>query len=259
MRLPSLFGSGRNTSASPQPDSFDVEGILYAVGDVHGKLDLLKGMVARLRDDIEGGEASQPKKLIFMGDYVDRGEDSRGVLQFLSELSIPDCEIVFLRGNHEQQMIDFIDEPLTKKRWLDWGGMETLQSFDQPAIFATASDDALLKSSAAFREALGPLRQFVDQRMQIWRREGNVIFSHAGMDPSLSIDQQINKTMLWGSQAFMERGGPEGFWHVHGHVIHDQPAVIGNRIAVDTGAYKSGVLTAARITSDGCAFLEHSE
>jgi len=258
MRLSSLFGSKRDENVSLQPDYFDLEGTVYAVGDVHGKLDLLKGLVARLSKDIAREETDGPKQLIFMGDYVDRGEDSRGVLEYLADLSIPDCKIVFLRGNHEQQMIDFVDDPVNKRRWLDWGGMETLQSFDQPAIFATASDAELIASSEAFGAALGDLRQFIDERTVYWWRVGNVVFSHGGMEPSLPIDAQSPKTMLWGSQAFMEYGGPQGYWHVHGHVIHDAPSIVGNRIAVDTGAYKSGILTAARITNDGCAFLEHS-
>lgn len=259
MRLPSPFGRGRADSAPLPPDNFDVDGTVYAVGDVHGKLGLLKGLIARLAEDIAREGTPSPKRLIFMGDYVDRGEDSRGVLQYLSELSIPDCEIIFLRGNHEQQMLDFIDDPVHKQRWLDWGGMETLQSFERPPIFATASNGELLKSAEAFGAALGDLRRFVDERTHYWWRVGNVVFSHAGMDPHLAIDAQRPQTMLWGDQNFMERGGPSGFWHVHGHVIHEKPAIIGNRIAVDTGAYRTGVLTAARITNQGCAFLPHSE
>ena len=259
MRLSSLFGGGRSNSASLQPEIFDVEGTVYAVGDIHGELQLLKGLVTRIRADVERDGTLGPKKLIFMGDYVDRGEDSRGVLQFLSELSISNCEIIFLRGNHEQQMIDFVDDPLAKKRWLDWGGMETLESFDRPTIFATASDGDLIDAAKAFGTALGDLRTFIDEQTRYWWRVGNVVFSHGGMEPALPIDEQRPKTMLWGSQNFMERGGPPGFWHVHGHVIHEEPAIIGNRIAIDTGAYRTGVLTAARITNEGCAFLTHSE
>ncbi len=259
MRLPSLFGRRRDASVPVAPTYFEIEGTSYAVGDIHGKLDLLKGLVKRLRKDIEREGTLAPKKLIFMGDYVDRGEDSRGVLEFLAQLSIPNCEIIFLRGNHEQQMIDFIDDPLTNQRWLDWGGMDTMQSFDCPEVFATASDAELLDAAAALRLALGDLRQFIDERMNLWCRVGNVVFSHGGMEPNLPLDEQKPKTMLWGSRAFMQQGGPPGFWHVHGHVIHKEAAIIGNRIAVDTGAYSSGVLTAARITDDGCAFLGHTE
>jgi len=199
MRFPSLFGDKRGDNGPTQPEYFDVDGTVYAVGDVHGKLSLLEGLVARLRRDIAREGTAGPKTLIFMGDYVDRGEDSRGVLRYLSELSIPDCEIIFLRGNHEQQMIDFVDDPLNKRRWLDWGGMETLASFEEPTIFATASDDELEKSADAFGRALGALRQFIDDRTVYWWRVGNVVFSHGGMEPNRSIDEQKPKTMLWGS------------------------------------------------------------
>jgi len=258
MRLSSLFGKGREGHASTQPEHFDVEGTVYAVGDIHGELDLLQGLMKRVRADIERDDTAGPKRLIFMGDYVDRGEDSRGVLQYLAALDIPECEIIYLRGNHEQQMIDFVDNPLIKQRWLDWGGMETLESFDIPAVFATASDRELLAVAEKMQNALGPLRHFVETRTRHWFQVGNVIFTHAGMDPSLPIDSQQNNTMMWGSKAFMEYGGPPGYWYVHGHVIYENASIMGNRIAVDTGAYSSGMLTVARITKDGCAFLEHS-
>jgi len=258
MRIPSLFGRGRSDAVPIQPDHFDVEGTVYAVGDIHGELDLLRGLVKRLRADMARPQTSGPKRLVFMGDYVDRGTDSAGVLRYLSALTIPDCEIIFLRGNHEQQMVDFIDDPLAKKRWLDWGGMETLASFDIDAPFATASDAELLATAEQFQAVFGDLRGFIENRTEFWYKVGNVIFSHGGMDPTLPIDDQRSKTMLWGNQSFMQQGGPPGYWHVHGHVIHERPAVIGNRIAIDTGAYSSGLLTAARITTEGCAFLEHS-
>jgi serine/threonine protein phosphatase 1 len=258
MRIPSLFGRGRGDSPSPQPEFFDVGGTAYAVGDVHGKLNLLKALVDRIRADVANPATPGPKTLVFMGDYVDRGEDSRGVLEYLAALDIPDCELVFLRGNHEQQMVDFIDEPLAKRRWLDWGGRETLASFGFPAIFPTADDEEYIRMADAFGEALGALRRFIDERTVLWWRIGNVVFSHGGMEPSLPIDQQSPKTMLWGSDAFMKQGGPPGYWHVHGHVIQPKPGIFGNRIAVDTGAYDTGLLTVARITDDGCAFLQQS-
>jgi len=258
MRIPSLFGKGRGDAVPIQPEYFDVEGTVYAVGDIHGELDLLRGLVKRIRADIERPQTPGPKRLIFMGDYVDRGEDSAGVLRYLSGLRLPDCEIIYLRGNHEQQMVDFIDDPLTKRRWLDWGGMDTLRSFGIEGTFATASDAELYSTAEKFRIAFGALREFIEDRTDFWFQIGNVVFSHAGMDPALPIDAQRSKTMLWGERSFMERGGPPGFWHVHGHVIHEQAGIIGNRIAIDTGAYATGTLTAARITSDGCAFLAHS-
>lgn len=258
MRMPSLFGKNRGAAGPVQPGNFDVGGTLYAVGDIHGKLALLKGLMKRIRADIERPGTPSPKTLVLIGDYVDRGEDSRGVLEYLDKLEIPDCRIVFLRGNHEQQMIDFIDDPLEKRRWLDWGGMETLASFGIPAVFPTAEDEEYIRISEAFGQALGPLRRFVEERTVLWWRVGNVVLSHGGMRPDCPIDEQSAKTMLWGSQTFMQYGGPPGFWHVHGHVIHDKPGIYGNRIAVDTGAYDTGVLTVARITDDGVAFLQYT-
>lgn len=258
MRIPSLFAKGRGGAARTHPEHFDLDGTLYAVGDIHGKIDLLTGLMARIRADVGRAETPGPKTLVFMGDYVDRGEASRQVLEYLSDLDIPGCKIVYLRGNHEQQMVDFIDRPYRKRRWLEWGGAETLASFGLSTVFPTAEAEEYERTAAAFGTALGDLRSLIEERTVYWWRVGNVVLSHGGMDPALPIDEQSPKTMLWGHQNFLQQGGPPGFWHVHGHYIHRKPGIYGNRIAVDSGAYETGVLTVARITRKGCAFLQHS-
>ncbi len=257
MRLPSLFGNSRDESAD-RPGSFDVEGTVYAIGDIHGELELLRALVRRIRSDVNNTASPNPKELIFMGDYVDRGKNSKGVLEYLASLDIPGCKLVFLRGNHEQQMIDFVDDPLKKIRWLEWGGMETLSSFGISPIFPGADDDEIIAAADEFGKALGQLRHFIEDRTILSKRIGNIIFTHAGMDPGRNIDDQVSETMLWGNDQFMRIGGPPGFWHVHGHVIHEEPGIYGNRIAIDTGAYKTGILTVIRITAQGCSFLQQT-
>jgi serine/threonine protein phosphatase 1 len=256
MRISSLFGRALDR-ATPQPDRFDVGGTLYAVGDVHGEITLLKALVKRIRADAGRPETMGPKKLVFVGDLVDRGENSRAVLEYLSTLTIPDCEIIFLLGNHEQQMLKFADDPVRHHRWLDWGGRETLTSFGVRS-FPASDEEHFLQIGEDFRDALGKLRSFVEDRTVLSCRMGNVILSHGGMDPDRDIEDQPEKYLIWGGNRFMERGGPPGYWYVHGHIIHDTPGVFGNRIAIDTGAYRTGILTVARITDDGCAFLQQS-
>ena len=258
MRIPSLFGKGRDGAAPTQPEKFELDGTLYAIGDIHGKINLLKGLMSRVRADIARPETPGPKTLVFMGDYVDRGEGSRQVLEYLADLDIPGCRIVFLRGNHEQQMLDFIDRPYEKRRWLDWGGAETLTSFGLRPVFPTAEAEEYIEVAAEFGKVMVNLRAFIEEHTVYWWRVGNIVLSHGGMDPAQPIDEQKPRTMLWGDQSFLKQGGPPGFWHVHGHYIHKKPGIYGNRIAVDTGAYESGILTVARITRRGCAFLQQS-
>ena len=256
MRLPSFFGRTQS-DASPQPDYFDVDGgTVYAVGDIHGEITLLESLVEKIRGDVALPGTPGPKTLVFVGDFVDRGEDSRGALEFLANLAIPDCEVVLIRGNHEQQMLDFLKDPIGQRRWLDWGGRETLASFGIRSAFPTADDDQYIGIASEFREALGGLLSMVEQRTVLSQQIGNVILCHGGMDPDISITEQNPKYLMWGSESFMTRGGPPGYWYVHGHIIHEQPRIIGNRIAVDTGAYKTGILSVARITDDGCSFLQ---
>jgi serine/threonine protein phosphatase 1 len=259
MKLTSLFGRSSPEADDVAPDYFDVGGTVYAVGDIHGEIELLDLLVARIRRDVERTDPYIKKTLVFLGDYVDRGPRSRDVLDFLMELDIPGCALVFIRGNHDKEMLSFARDPIGHRRWLGWGGSDTMKSFGLPAIFPTASDDELLAAGKEFAAALGEDRKrWIEEDTKIWIEIGNLILSHAGMDPDVPVDEQKENMMLWGSPRFIAEGGPPDYWHVHGHYVHAQAAVIGNRIAVDTGAYQSGILSVARITDDGCAFLQQT-
>lgn len=249
----------RRPAVNPPPDHFDVPGTVYAVGDIHGMPDLLDGLVEQILADATEQETVGPNTLIFMGDYVDRGPDSRGVLRILTELEpSPGNEIVFLLGNHEAIMLDFVSDPLTYRQWLDWGGIQTLASFDVAPVMASSAEEELERAAAELKEALGEYRTFLQTATVMKHRIGNVLFCHAGMIPDVPYEEQPDDRLLWGSRRFMERGGIPGYWTVHGHTIVDEPGFIDNRIAIDTGAYASNVLTAARITSDGCTFMQQS-
>lgn len=232
----------------PQPDQ-----AFLAVGDVHGRYDLLVKMAGLIEARYHGWP------IVFLGDYVDRGEQSREVIEYLMSVSGSDpAGVSCLMGNHERMLLDFLDFPVTSaRRWLRYGGLQTLASFgvslpksvlDDPAALETIRDDLAAKmgdSMIGWLQAL-PLR---------WR-SGDVWAVHAGADPERPMDLQSREVLLWGHPRFRRRPREDRQWIVHGHTVVEAPFTSDKRIAVDTGAYATGCLSAAAISSEGVTFLQ---
>lgn len=226
---------------------------VYAVGDIHGRDDLL----ARLLDAIMADAAARGHalQLVFLGDYVDRGADSRAVLERLIGISADaGIEAVFLRGNHEQMLLDFLHEPTTGLRWLQFGGLETLLSYGVGIERPPRSPEEAAALAARLEEALGAHRRFIESLPLSWRLR-DLFFAHAGIDPLLPVEEQEPAVLLWGSPRLL-RMPVQDCWVVHGHFIVERPLVAAGRVAIDTGAYASGRLTAAAIGPDGIRFLQ---
>ena len=220
----------------PQP-----ERPVIVIGDIHGRLDLLERLLARLDRD------HHDARKVFVGDYVDRGPNSRGVLDRLQGLSDAIC----LTGNHEQMMLGFLDDPTEHSdRWLRNGGGETLASYGIP-LDPEPSAAAILFAARTLadtmtQEGIAWLRDLPLQ----WR-SGNVLVTHAGPDPTEPFENQPEKVFTWGHNQFLRRTRTDGIWVAHGHWALDKPFFGKSRISVDTGAWFTGKLTAARIDPDG--------
>jgi serine/threonine protein phosphatase 1 len=212
-----------------------------AIGDIHGRVDLLRKALDQI--------AHAP--IICVGDYVDRGDHSADVLRLL--ITRPDIHC--LAGNHEAMMLAFIDDPAKAgPRWLRYGGLQTLASFGVYAATETSDAKTLEAASDALKDAMGPqLIQWMRHLPTRWH-SGNVAVVHAGADPSVPLDLQSEKTLLWGHPDFTQKARDDGVWVVHGHTIVDQPCAQNGRIAIDTGAYATGRLTAAHVSTDGVRF-----
>ena len=208
---------------------------LWVVGDIHGCRDALVTLL-----DQAPGDA----RIVCVGDYVDRGPDAAGVLSLLMER--PD--ITCLMGNHEVMMLQFLDAPATKgERWLRYGGLQTLASFQIGVASAEAQRDALMA-------ALG-------DDMIVWLRDrpthftsGNVAIVHAGADPTIPVSMQASETLIWGHDRFGKDRREDDIWIVHGHTVVDAPRAEDGIVSIDTGAYATGILTAAHITKEGVTF-----
>ncbi|MHA3914938.1 metallophosphoesterase family protein [Halovulum sp. GXIMD14793] len=224
---------------------------LYVVGDIHGRLDLLDEMVARILR-----EASDQMDLVFTGDYIDRGPDSAGVIRALRCLSEnPRLNVTCLRGNHEAMMLNFLDAPLAGAHWLRHGGRTTLQSYGlrDPGHDPDPGLLPLLRTQLA--AALAPGEEAFLRRLPLSFMSGNIFVSHAGADPTRALTAQSVQTLLWGCSRMMTEARQDGACVVHGHYVEDHAGLHGTRIGVDTGAFYTGRLSAARITEGALGVL----
>jgi serine/threonine protein phosphatase 1 len=228
----------------------------YAVGDIHGRSDLLADMIALLEArSIEDTRLAGPPIVIFLGDYVDRGHDSAGVLNMLTAGGPPHCECRFLRGNHEQSLMAFLDNPMANRGWLLQGGAETVMSYGvRPPPFngsaqawQEAADELRARIPAAHLAFLMKLERYVEL--------GDYAFVHAGVDDSRPLTGQTDEALYWSREAFLASKRPFTHRVVHGHTPVDRPFADARRVAVDTGAYASGILTAARFEGEAVTFV----
>ncbi|QPM92567.1 metallophosphoesterase family protein [Pseudooceanicola algae] len=251
----------RRLLARPTPLSFDAprapDRAFCAIGDIHGRDDLLERMLERL-----GQTLPEDAPMIFVGDYIDRGEKSAQVLRQLHALQTGPTsgdpsgatprEVICLMGNHERMMLDFLDSPARHgPRWNRYGGLQTMASFGLGFVSDNAGEEAWIKQRDQLRTALGPDLESWLTKLPLHWSSGNVTVVHAAADPALPIPEQSSQTLLWGHEAFETTPRGDGQWIVHGHTIVDMPHETAGRIAVDTGAYATGRLTAALLRPDG--------
>lgn len=238
-----------STVTSPPEDA-----VLFAVGDVHGRIELLDALVEEIGREAERStEAGNATVAIFLGDYIDRGPASRGVIDRLISLREERrFESVFLRGNHEQFLLDLIDDRARSTLWLDYGGIQTLASYGVHVDDAHASDPARLAS--ATRKAV-PLAHVAFMRLlELTEGRGDYLFVHAGLRPDRLLNEQSDADCLW-YRAYSDEAPVHGKVVVHGHTPHGRPVNGRWRIDVDTEAWASGVLTAVRLEGRSRRFL----
>ena len=226
---------------------------LYAIGDVHGRLDLLEALTIRIRRHAQSLPADTVRRIVMLGDYVDRGAESQGVIATLVGVPPEGFERVCLKGNHEALMEGFLTDPTLAGRWLKNGGLATLESYGiATETIADASDGWLSKHLA---EVLPESHLRFLKRLPLFYRCGDYYFAHAGVDPSLTLDQQSEESLLWIRKPFLNSRKDFGCVVVHGHTIVDKAEILSNRIAVDTGAYAGGPLSCVVLHDDERLFL----
>jgi len=217
----------------------------YAVGDVHGRLDLLEELLAKIHADLQH-HPSRKTLLVFVGDLIDRGPKSAQVIERLRTYKRQGIRPVFLLGNHEEVLLRILGgdaELITKWRW--FGGAECLQSYGlDPEQFSQISDQLALElvREAIPKEHVQFLESFVDSC-----RFGDYLFVHAGIRPGVELEDQRQSDLRWIREPFLLDETDHGFVVVHGHTISSDVEERSNRIGIDTGAYRTNVLTALAI------------
>lgn len=223
----------------------------YAIGDIHGRMDLLTDLLKRIAAD-DAALATVPHKgLVFLGDFVDRGPDSAGVVDLVSSDPLPGFTTIALMGNHERLMLDFMADPEHAELWLINGGDTTLKSYGIKQWRG--------KSAELLREAL--LSAMPDQHREFLANlplshvQDPYIFVHAGVRPGVPIAEQKPDDLIWIREPFLRHPQPAEWIVVHGHTPAVEPDDQPHRIGIDTLAYRTGKLTAVRLEGAERAFL----
>jgi serine/threonine protein phosphatase 1 len=217
----------------------------YGIGDIHGRLDLLEQLLDKIHEDMKERPARKVL-LVFVGDLIDRGPNSAQVVERLRTYSHPGVRTIFLLGNHEEVLLRVLSgEADLISKWCAFGGSECLASYgiDRAQLSSLSDEDALnLVRRAIPKEHVQFIEGFDDSC-----RFGDYLFVHAGIRPGIEVDQQRQSDLRWIREPFLFDETDHGFVVVHGHTIRPEVEVRPNRIGIDTGAYRSGVLTALAI------------
>lgn len=248
--LRSLFPKDDGAGEPSVPPGYRV----YAVGDVHGRLDLLDDALSRIEADIHSRARAQ-NIIVFLGDLIDRGPSSAQVIERVRTYRRPAVRTVFLSGNHEEVLLRLLrGESLFLRDWLNFGGAQCARSYGISSTALKRMDpgqavEVLRQKIPGHDQAF--LKSFVDTF-----RIGSYLFVHAGVRPGVPLSDQTQADLRWIRRPFLENDDDHGFVVVHGHTIAEQVDVRANRIGLDTGAYRSGVLTAMGLEGRERWFLQ---
>lgn len=229
---------------------------VYAIGDVHGRRDLLEEIEERIAEDLAASRRIVRPFVVYLGDYVDRGLDSRGVLErLIGNPVLDDVPRVLLIGNHDLWFREFLRGQPVGSSWVQFGGDATLASYGvrldvtlpEPQRLALARDRITERLPGAHRDLL--------HRLDLCWTCGDYFFCHAGIRPGLPLERQTPEDLLWIREPFLSWRGECGKIVVHGHTVSEEPVVRPNRIGIDTGAYLTGRLTCLVLEGTGYRFI----
>ena len=222
--------------------------LVYAIGDVHGRLDLLGALLHDIARDALASRPTERPLLVLLGDYVDRGPDSRGVVDLILQMQADGTfEVAALKGNHEAALLQFLDDPSAAATWMEYGGGATLASYGVQPPVARIDAESWIKVREAFAAALPQEHLSFYRTLEMVRVVGDYAFVHAGVRPGVALEDQAERDLLWIRYEFLNDRGPFGKVIVHGHTPTAEPQVLKHRLGLDTGAYATGVLTAVRL------------
>lgn len=250
-----LFKPRAQVSAPASP-AIPAGTVVWAVGDIHGRLDLLRPLVEAMTADLRESPAER-KMVIFLGDYIDRGPESRGVLRLLSGLaSTEGVEWRFLKGNHEQAMLEFLDDPSAGPRWCEHGGDQALRSWGLRVPALAHKTEAWAVVAADLRHKLTKPKLRFLETLELSVTVGDYFFAHAGARPGIALDRQAPQDLMWIRQPFLNSQTAFERVVVHGHTPSADVHADQRRIGLDTKAYATGLLSAVRLEGQERTLLQ---
>ena len=221
---------------------------IYAIGDIHGRCDLFERLLGEVRADLDARPCAKPI-IALLGDYIDRGPESFGVVDAIARGAAP-APTIALRGNHEATLLNFLDDADVLDEWRHYGGLETLVSYGVDVRNAMRGRDFELVQEKLLRALPEAHREFYMSTKLAWSA-GPYFFCHAGVKPGVALAKQSEHDLMWIREEFHAFPGPFEKVIVHGHTPVTQPEDLPHRINVDTGAYATDILT--------CVVLEGRE
>jgi serine/threonine protein phosphatase 1 len=213
---------------------------IYVIGDIHGCSELLDRMIGHIERDL-GGLPGAECLTVTLGDYFDRGPDSRGVIDRLARNPFP-TPYVALKGNHEELFETFLREPAVGRHWRQLGGLETLHSYGV-RVGSMMIGRSYENAADALRQALPPQHREFLSSLRLSLDLGRYFLCHAGIRPGIPFDRQDPEDLMWIREEFLLSRMDFGKVVVHGHTPTEEPEVLPNRINIDTGAFATGRLT----------------
>lgn len=227
---------------------------IYAIGDIHGRADLLGELHKRIQCDAQSNPGAE-KRIIYLGDYIDRGPASRAVLEILMMAPPGGIPTTHLLGNHEAMLLRFLEDASIGREWLAYGGVATLMSYGVHLKREGRADQKLVIAQHDLRESLPASHQQFLAALPTHQIFGDYLFVHAGVRPGIPLDRQTDTDLIWIRDEFLASENFHGKIVVHGHSYRTEPEVRPNRIGIDTGAYATGRLTCLVLEGHGMRFL----
>ncbi|HVJ52861.1 MAG TPA: metallophosphoesterase family protein [Aliidongia sp.] len=242
-------------AASGPPPSGPPGTRLYAVGDIHGRVDLLAQIHSQILADAAEADAAR-HVVIYLGDYIDRGPASKGVVDLLLHHPLPGFEAVHLKGNHEQALLEFLENIETAPDWLSFGGAATLASYGVELDDKAGGLAVLRRAQAELRHSMPRDHADFYRRLKLSHQEGDFFLVHAGVRPHVPLEAQSEEDLLWIRHEFLQSKERFGKFIVHGHTITEVPEIRPNRIGIDTGAFHTNRLTCLVVQDAEFDFLQ---
>ncbi len=229
---------------------------IYVVGDIHGRADLLKHLHKLILKDSAKVTSDVRKVIVFLGDYIDRGLQSKEVIDFLLDNPLKGFEAVFLKGNHEEQFLNFLNDVNLGSQWLRIGGNAMVHSYGIHIQESLPLEDRLPRLQRELNDTFPKRHLDFLSRLELNKEIGDYYFVHAGINPYEPLIKQTPEDMLWIRDEFLDAEANYGVIIVHGHSVTDAPDIQDNRIGIDTGAFASNILTCLVLEGATKRFLQ---